>query len=563
MKKLLFKNKIYLLIILSLIIAEPALASVLNFWLQKLFTEAQIDADKLPVLRLLTIGFLLWIVKRVISFCSGVFKAKYICSCKEDVKSSLFKSVVGIDTANLTSCSSSGEYISIFTNDINILENRFFSQLISLVSNIFSVAILGSSFIALNRTLAFAIIAFGLITMFIPAIFSNSLNRKNLKYSEDVSHLTQTLKEYIVAYPTVKNYSIEHIILKKFQSKNTQAENSKFQSEYTLNLANSVGALLSWFMQFIAVGIGLMLVIKGEIVIGTVIAAQGFAGDLAMPLQSIVSNFNSIYSVREIVTKLERMCDFSTESQDDYSQDSFDIFNEKGDIDVAFQNFHLEMDNKMIISDFSFEFKKGKKYLIIGANGSGKSTLFKTLKKWHNKYAGTISVQGIDIRSLSSKTLSRYVSYMNENVSLFSGSVKDNITLFRSYYPDLLKKAASSAQINLNLHRVIGDEGRNISSGEQRRIEIARSLLFDVNILIFDEVISTLDIKTAFEIEKLALDFEDKTVIFISHNFSGKLINRYDEILLMDSGKLIAHGTYEQLLQSSPQFKELCEIKFG
>ena len=200
---------------------------------------------------------------------------------------------------------------------------------------------------------------------------------------------------------------------------------------------------------------------------------------------------------------------------------------------------------------------------MVGLNGSGKSSLFRILKRWFPKCTGKITVDGVEISSLENRQLSRAVSYMNENVSLFSGTVQENISLFRSYSEDDFNNAIRDAQVRLSLNREISDEGRNISSGEQRRIEIARSLLESVGVLIFDEVVSTLDIETAYEIEKLALGFREKTVIFISHNFSGKLIREYDEILVMGDGKLIAHGSYNELLESCDYFKRICEIKFG
>ena len=170
---------------------------------------------------------------------------------------------------------------------------------------------------------------------------------------------------------------------------------------------------------------------------------------------------------------------------------------------------------------------------------------------------------GKDITELKSSDLSKVISYLNEDVSLFSGTVRDNISLYRQYNEEVFQQAISEAQIKLNLEREIGDEGNNISSGEQRRIEIARSLLESAKVLIFDEVVSTLDIESAYEIERMALNFNDQTVIFISHNFSGKLIKEYDEILVMEAGRLLDHGTYEELLSSCEYFKRICEIKFG
>ena len=231
--------------------------------------------------------------------------------------------------------------------------------------------------------------------------------------------------------------------------------------------------------------------------------------------------------------------------------------------EISFDKFSLAIGNKTIIDTFSFTFEEGKKYLIVGLNGSGKSTLFKALKKWYRATGGRILFAGKDITELKSSDLSKVISYLNEDVSLFSGTVRDNISLYRQYNEEVFQQAISEAQIKLNLEREIGDEGNNISSGEQRRIEIARSLLESAKVLIFDEVVSTLDIESAYEIERMALNFKDQTVIFISHNFSGKLIKEYDEILVMEAGRLLAHGTYEELLSSCEYFKRICEIKFG
>ena len=566
MLKQLLKQKWYIVIIFFLILIEPSINSVLNFWLQRLFNSATSGTDKIIVLRLLTIGFLLWILKRVISFTSGVLKNRFICNAKQEVKHKLFINLLGLDTSNILEIASSGEYISLFTNDITIIETRFYNQVVGFISSVFSIIILGTSFLALNFKLAAAILAFGMVTMFVPAVFSKRLNEKNLIYSKFISEFTQRMKEYIVAYPTIKNYSIESAISQRFNNINYNVEESKFEADYALTLANNVGQLLSWFMQFVGVGLGLMLVVKGEILIGTVVAAQSFANDLASPLQDIIININSIKSVKEIVQKIERLS--STKHieavVDSKAEDTFKNAGINKDVcDISFKDFSLQIGSKTIIDRFSFTFESGKKYLIVGLNGSGKSTLFKALKKWYNITDGSICINGKNVSELDNQTISKMVSYLNENVSLFSGSVKENISLFRKFDAERFENAIKDAQIKIDLNREISDEGRNISSGEQRRIEIARSLLGAVKVLIFDEVVSTLDIETAYEIEKVALGFEKNTVIFISHNFSGKLVREYDEILVMNNGKLLAHGKYNDLLNSCSYFKKICEIKFG
>lgn len=567
MLKQLIKYKWYLGVILALIIVEPSINSVLNFWLQRLFNSAVPGADKLHILRLLTIGFLLWMLKRIVIYSSGILKARFICNAKQDIKHKLFVTLFELDTSNISDIASSGEYISLFTNDITILETRFYNQIISLISGIFSLFILGTSFIILNSKLAVAIIMFGAISMLVPVAFSKSLNEKNLFYSNSISKFTQKMKEYMVAYPTIKNYSIEQVIIEKFDAINQETEDTKFNAEFLLTLANNAGQLLAWFMQFIGVGFGVILVIKGEIMVGTVIAAQSFASDLASPLQNIIININSIRSVKEIVKKFNHLskAEEKCKINNNISNNESEILNKlvQNKYDIVFDDLLLEIMGKIIINHFTFTFQSGKKYLIVGLNGSGKSSLFKALKKWFSGCKGRIFINDIDISNLENNQISNIISYLNENVSLFSGSIKENISLFRDKNPEVFAKAISDAQVKLDLNRQINSEGNNISSGEQRRIEIARSLLEHVKVLIFDEVVSTLDIETAYEIEKLALNFNDKTVIFISHNFSGKLIRKYDEILVMDNGTLVAHGSYEELLEKSKYFQKICEIKFG
>lgn len=561
MSKIIFKYKWHLAGIVLLMIIEPTINSVLNFWLQRLFNSATVDADIVFILRLLTLGFLLWMLKRVVTHTMLIIRDRFISRVKADTKHQMFAKLLSLNTANISQATSGGEHISMFTNDILLLEQRFLNQIMGLISGIFSIAILGYSFVALNPKLATAIIGFGALTIFVPVFFSNKLNSKNIIYTKKIASFTQKLKEYISSYPTIKNYSIEPEIMEKFDEENTGTENAKFEADCAFTLANSVGQLMAWFMQFIGVGLGIILVIKGEILIGTVIAAQSFASDLALPIQNIIICINSIRSVKNVVKKLETFTDSYEATSADPCPDCHDI--PPGPYDIHFRSISLKLGEKTIIDDFSYRFEHGKKYLVVGINGSGKSSVFKTLKRWYNNCDGQILINDTPISQFSNEELSCIVSYLNEDVSLFSGSVKDNITLFKDYSSDEIENAIKTSHMELDINRQIADEGRNISSGEQRRVEIARSLLKAASVIIFDEVVSTLDIETAYDIEKSALELSDKTVIFISHNFSGKLIRKYDGIVVLNAGKIVASGTYDELMETSPYFQRICNIKFG
>lgn len=561
--KVMLKYKWYLCLIIVLMIVEPTINSALNFWLQRLFNSATVGAEKVLIFRLMTGGFLLWMSKRLVTHTMLILRDRYICNMKSDVKHRMFVKLLSVNTANISESGSSGEFISMFTNDILLLEQRFFNQIMGLISGIFSILILGWSFVTLNVKLAAAIILFGSLTVLIPIFFSKMLNEKNLLYTKKIGSFTQRLKEYIVAYPTIKNYSVEKSIGNIFSQMNNETEDAKFDADCAITLANSIGQLSAWFMQFIGVGLGIMLVIRGEIMIGTVIAAQSFASDLALPIQNIIININSIRSVKNIIKKIETLADeYQSLNKQETTDQGQPLLVQHGN-EIAFQNLRLTVGSITIIDDFSFTFESGKKYLIVGQNGAGKSSVFKILKKWYRSCSGEVTIGGKSILDFSNEDLSRLVSYLNEHVTIFSGSVRDNILLFRNCDVAELNQAVAESHMELDLSKELKDEGQNISSGEQRRIEIARALLKSAPILIFDEVVSTLDIETAYDIEKSVLGLENKTVIFISHNFSGKLIEKYDKILVMNSGRLEAAGTYQELMANSPYFRKICEIKFG
>ena len=554
MLKYIARYKIYFIIIGVIIVVEPILASSLNLYFEKILNYVMPGADLIIIARMLLIGFFYWITKRVVSFIFSVINSRCMNSIREDIKDDTFKSLLKMNIAELESISGSGEFTSIFINDINIIEMRYFNNIVSFVASAVSVIINVAALTYMNYKLAIPILAFACIIIFIPFIFARKLSKSQYEYSIKIAKFTHTIKEFIGAYPTIKNYEVEDPVFYRFKESNLLTEDAKFLSEYDLALSSSVSSLLSWFMQIIAVGVGFALVIKGEILLGTVIVARSFANDIAEPLNNMVTSFSSIISIKKITAKIKEMT-----GSGKYHEPSL-IIDKCSDIE--YDDVSLTLNEKTIINHLSYKFDYGKKYLVVGRNGSGKSTMFRLLKKRYVDYEGTIKVGNVDIKDVSTKALAASVSYLNEKVDLFTGTVSENIRLFSDKYSDEdVEKAAQQAQLTVDLSRRVNDSGFNISSGEKRRLEIARCLLQGSDTIIFDEVVSTLDAMTAFELEEMVLNY-DKTVIFISHNFSAKLIKKYDQILVLNDGVLVDSGSYDELIQRNTLFQDMCRIKF-
>lgn len=274
------------------------------------------------------------------------------------------------------------------------------------------------------------------------------------------------------------------------------------------------------------------------------------------PIQGLIHKFNSVRSVKAIVEKFEGL-----QNHRDTAIGVNDCINLHGPIE--FQDVCLSINDSRLIDHVSLSIEEGKKYLVLGKNGCGKNTLFKLLKRVYGNYEGHITIGQKDITNLTYPQLSSFVSYLNEDVDLLSVAVKDNIRLFRDIDDESIETAVNIVGLRVPHDRVLRDKGVNVSSGERGRIEIARSLAAGTPTLIFDEVVSTLDIETAYELEKLALSLPRQTVVFISHNFSPMLVRLYDQIVLMDEGTVVATGTHDELLANCVYYQKLYAIKSG
>jgi len=452
-----------------------------------------------------------------------------------------------------------GDYIAAFSNDITMLETRYFQSVLELFEYIITIVIVGGVFFTLDPVLAGTVACFGFIGSIVSILLAKYTRKKNEKFITSFYAFTQGIKEMFSSFRTIKNYNITNQMQERFDNMNVETEDKKCEADFALEFVNSISAAFSGFLMFSVIGVGLVRVLQGDISMGIVITAYNFASDLSSPLQNCLHKVNEIRSVKTIVDKIDLFNKKAATSQSIIENPSSLL----DDVNVlSYRNVSFSIGDKSVIKNFSFDFEKGKKYLIIGKNGAGKSTLFKLLKRIYGTYSGDICFNDTNINQLSYVELSDCSSYLNEEVNVYSATVRENIKLFRNVDDAVLDAAITKAKVKVDLDRKLRDNGSNISSGEKRRIEIARTLVKNTPIIVFDEVISTLDIETAYEIEKLALNLE-ATVIFISHNFSGKLVRDYDEILLLDNGSLIAHGAHDQLLQNSVDYRRIWDIKNG
>ena len=261
----------------------------------------------------------------------------------------------------------------------------------------------------------------------------------------------------------------------------------------------------------------------------------------------MVDRISSLKSTKKILEKMEKR-NFSKEEQE------ISVTHKNLTEEILFDNVSFGYSKEVkILDNINIKIRKNRKYLIVGKSGSGKTTFLKLLSKKILPDTGNIYIDNIKLKNLSEKSLLDLISYISQNVFLFKGSIFENITLYNDYSEEtvkeiLLKMGLEKFMKNLNTENFINENGNNLSGGEKQRFSIARALIKKSDIVIADEIFSSLDNDTAVKIEEELLKIDNITLVAVAHKLFEKNLKNYDEIIVLDKGKIVETGCFEKLI---------------
>ncbi len=554
--KYLWKKKWLILLFVVLYLISSSSMSYVNLQVKPLFDGAQTGKFSEVIFGLLFI-FLGFLFARLIEHYSNLAGIHLVNVVRRDIKRDLFSNVINKKLPDYAD-KNVGEYIAEFTNDITIVEEKFLIPFKEVIS--YFIILLTTSVAILTIDYRMVLIVLGGVALCVglPFLMVKHASNRMIKFLARFDQFVQRLKDTFTAFFTFKNYAVEGKVVEKLNKENDEVEEVKFKAEMSIVVIHNVVGRLAWLVEILVIVTGMLGVVYGDLSVGHVFSAALLAGNLGRPLQDFSGRISKMQSVKGIAKKFKIIGALDERVKEDES-----IVKYAPDFDIKIENVSLSLKDSLILDNVSMTFERGKKYLIIGGNGSGKSTTAKLLKNNYRSYSGTVKLGEHDLQSPEGVGLTRHISYSNETVSLISDTVRNNVTLYRDVDEDRLERATKLAELGVSLDRMVGDNGRFLSSGERRKLEIARALIEEPKVLIFDEVVSTLDIETAYEIEKLVLSLKDLTVIMISNAFSGQLLGEYDEIIMMDKGRVIASGKHKDMLEKSPEYRKVYQLRCG
>jgi HlyB family type I secretion system ABC transporter len=383
-------------------------------------------------------------------------------------------------------------------------------------------------------------------------------------FNEDAKQ-NSLLIEMITGVATVKATATEQEVRWRWEDRLTSLLNVRFKGQKLANglqvLSGSINnlgsAALLWY--------GATLVIEDQLTIGQFVAFNMLIGNVITPILALVRLWDEF---QEILVSVERLDDvFTTRSEEDFQNPMLSLPKIEGDI--QFENVFFRYGSEeeaYTLNNISFSVRTGQTVAIVGRSGSGKSTLAKLLQALYYPTSGRICIDGHDIRHISPQSLRSQLGVVPQECFLFSGTILENIALYRSGYTlgqviEVAKLAEAHSFIQslpLGYNTKIGERGSNLSGGQQQRIAIARALLGNPAILILDEATSSLDTESERRFqENLSRISRDRTTFVIAHRLST--VRHADCILVLDQGIVSEAGTQDELIAQKGLYYHLAQ----
>lgn len=464
----------------------------------------------------------------------------------------------------------SGEIISRFLDASKIID-ALANAALSLFLDASMVLIIGGVLLLQNRLL------FLISSMTIPIytlivfIFMKPFERANEEQMEAGAVVNAQIIESLKGIETIKSLNAANEISNKVQIQFQKMMEKSFKTENLDNLQMNLKTVLQVLGSTTLLWIGTSLVLKGQLSIGQLITYNALMSFFTTPLQNIINLQVKIQTAKVANDRLNEIFYLDQESLvigQEGSRFSSSKIRDRSFPMIEVENLSFAYGfEENVLNNLSLKIQKNEKIAVVGMSGSGKSTLAKLLVNFYQAQEGTIKIQGQNLKSISRIDLRNAISYVSQEVFLFSGSIYENLLfgLDREPSDEEIVRVCELAQIReyieelpLGYHSPIEEGAGNLSGGQKQRLAIARALLKNSDIIILDEATSGLDTRLEHDIIQNLMSMKDKTIIFIAHHLS--IAKECDHVFVMENGKIVEAGTHQQLRSLNGMYENLWEM---
>ena len=506
--------------------------------------------------------------------------------------------------------SNSSVYLSALSNDLMKIKEQFLDQ-IPIITQILFCGI-GAIIVMLryNVFLACMSCVLSLIPFFAALYSGKNMGEVEDRLSTKNAEYLAFLKDFSIGFTIIKSYKVEAIFSKLHGAVNGKTEETMLKRERCVEKVNYFAAISGYVTRLSILFLSAYIAFtRHSISIGTVIAFSQLIHYLIDPLSSLPSMLSEAKAAYRLTDKFweiiksgeelqntsennrvkEEIAEIQSVTEDKKIIEEQEISEQKQSLDEAALSLHGELlsitsiarkacsisfnhicfsysEGKEVLKELNLRVKEGEKVVLIGTSGSGKSSILKILMGMERAQSGTIRIGGLDTMDLGEDRIFKEISYIQQEVFIFDGTIRENVSLFQNYREEELQSVIERAGLgNLvkekGLDYLCGENGAALSGGERQRISIARSLLRKTPILLADEITASLDKENTYLVLDTLLNIENTTEILVLHDLDSRILSRVDRICVLKNGKVEEEGNFTELLEKKGYFYALYHVE--
>lgn len=437
----------------------------------------------------------------------------------------------------------------ITNKSVSVIIDLFFSIVFVVMMLLYSIK------------LTFVVLGFVSLIAILYLLVTPELRRRLEKKFQMGAQSNSYLVESVTGIQTVKSLAIEGSMQKKWEDYLGNYVKSGFQLSNMGNISGAISGMFQKAMTITILYLGVKLVIENKLTIGQLIAFQMFANQFTAPILRLVNLWNEL---QQALLGIDRLGDILNTPVEVQSSKAITLPAVAGNVKFDNVSFKYNMNSPYVINSLSLEIKQGMSIGLVGRSGSGKSTITKLIQRLYVANEGAIYIDGVDIKQMNPAWLRQNIGVVLQENYLFSGTIRENISLPMQNAPieliiNMSKIAGADefiAQLPEGYETMVGERGSTLSGGQKQRIAIARALITNPKILIMDEATSALDYESESIIMRNMKEItKGRTTFIIAHRLST--VRNCDLIVVMDKGRIVEMGSHNQLMAQNGYYKFL------
>ncbi len=460
-----------------------------------------------------------------------------------------------------------GRLMTRATNDVETLNEMLSSGLVALLGDVFQLSFIIVMMFYTDWQLTLVSFSVLPIMFWVTMEFKKRVRVAYQDVRTEIARLSAFLQEHITGMATIQLFGREQKEFEKHADINAAHRDANIRSVFYYSVFYPAIELLSAIALGLIIWYSGMRMLYADLTLGVVVAFVQYIALFFRPLQDLSDKYNIMQTAITSAERVFRLLDEKVFIEP--PREPKHLINPKGEI-VFEHVWFAYNDAHWVLQDVSFTVKAGERVAIVGATGSGKSTIISLLSKFYDVQKGRITIDGIDLRDLTEQEVRRHVGVVLQDVFLFSGTIRDNITLGDSSITDQqIKEAAELVGAASFIEKLpngydyqVQERGGALSTGQRQLISFVRAMVYNPKILVLDEATSSVDTETEHMIES-ALEklMTGRTSIIIAHRLST--IQHCDKILVMHKGVLREQGTHQELLAQRGLYYKLYQLQYA